>query len=55
MGLIGLADPVFALGVRDAWTGWERDTRRERLANVMDAFVLGAVPLYNGLRVWDQR
>lgn len=50
MGLIGLADPVFALGVRDTWIGWDRDTRRERLANVMDAFVLGAVPPYNALR-----
>jgi hypothetical protein len=50
MGLIGLADPVFALGVRDAWIGWNHVTRRERLANVMDAFVLGAVPPYNALR-----
>ena len=49
MGLIGLADPVFALGCRDARIGWTRDDRAERLASVMDAFVLGAVPPYTGL------
>lgn len=50
IGLIGLGDPVFALGARDAWIGWDRATRGERLANVMDAFVLGAVPPYRELR-----
>lgn len=50
MGLIGLDDPVFALAARDTWIGWDREIRRLRLANVMDAFVLGAVPPYNGLR-----
>ncbi|RBQ07151.1 hypothetical protein DQE82_19750 [Micromonospora sp. LHW51205] len=49
MGLIGLADPVFALGARDSWLGWSPEVRRERLTNVMDAFVLGAVPPYNSL------
>ena len=49
IGLIGLADPVFALGARDAWVGWDAPTRGQRLANVMDAFVLGAVPPYSGL------
>lgn len=46
MGILGLADPVFALGSRDAWVGWSKENRRARLANVMDAFVLGAVPPY---------
>jgi hypothetical protein len=50
MGLIGLGDPVFSLGARDKWIGWNAETRRHRLANVMDAFVLGAVPPYNNLR-----
>lgn len=49
MGILGLADPVFALGNRDAWVGWSREQRRARLANVMDAFVLGAVPPYSHL------
>ena len=50
VGLIGLADPVFAMKSRDDWIGWDRDRRRVALTNVMDAFVLGAVPPYNALR-----
>lgn len=46
MGLIGLGDPVFALRSRDATIGWTSDQRTKRLACVMDAFVLGAVPPY---------
>lgn len=47
IGLIGLGDPVFALGPRDSWIGWDRDARKERLRNVMDAFVVGAIPPYS--------
>ncbi len=49
MGLFGLGDPVFALGPRDQWIGWDRTGRKERLRNVMDAFVVGAVPPYSQL------
>lgn len=49
VGIIGLGDPVFALGARDNWIGWNREHRRQRLHNVMDAFVLGAVPPYTHL------
>lgn len=49
MGLIGLADPVFALTARDGFLEWDKDGRRERLTNVMDAFVLGSVPPYSRL------
>jgi len=49
MGLIGLGDPVYALGPRDAWIGWTPSDRKKRLKNVMDAFVLGAVPPYSFL------
>jgi len=49
IGLIGLADPVFALSCRDSAIGWSREWRKERLFSVMDAFVLGAVPPYNAL------
>jgi len=49
MGLIGLGDPVFSLGPRDRWIGWTPSQRRQRLRNVMDAFVLGAVPPYSYL------
>lgn len=49
IGLFGLGDPVFNLGVRDKWVGWSKDARAKRLRNVMDAFVLGAVPPYSFL------
>ncbi len=49
VGLIALADPVFNLAVRDKHIGWAADDRRERLAHVLDAYVLGALPPYNML------
>lgn len=49
LGLIAIGDPVFNLSVRDTLVGWSVDERRERLVNVMDAYVLGALPPYNTL------
>ena len=49
IGLIGLGDPVYSLSPRDEWIGWTLADRKERLRNVMDAFVLGAVPPYSFL------
>lgn len=49
IGLIGLGDPVYSLGPRDEWIGWSLAERKKRLRNVMDAFVLGAVPPYSFL------
>ena len=49
LGLLGMTDPVFNLRVRDSWVGWNVAQREERLAHVMDAYVLGAVPPYNEL------
>ena len=49
IGIIGLGDPVYSLRPRDEWIGWTLDHRKSRLANVMDAFVLGAVPPYSFL------
>lgn len=49
IGLLGLTDPVFNLGARDSWIGWKAGEREERLAHVMDAYVLGAIPPYNQL------
>ena len=48
IGIFGLGDPVFGLGGRDQWIGWDRQCR-DRLCHVMDAFVLGAVPPYSYL------
>lgn len=47
MGVIAIGDPVFNLGVRDKLIGWSAKERGERLVNVLDAYVLGAVPPYN--------
>ena len=49
IGLIALADPVFNLAVRDKYIGWTAADRRKRLAHVLDAYVLGALPPYNAL------
>jgi hypothetical protein len=49
MGLIALGDPVFNLRVRDQRIGWNASDREKRLINIMDAYVLGAVPPYNQL------
>ena len=49
IGLIGLGDPIFSLGMRDNWIGWTKEDRQERLHHVMEAFVLGAVPPYSQL------
>lgn len=49
MGLIAIGDPVFNLAVRDKLIGWDAHDRSSRLVNVMDAYVLGALPPYNSL------
>jgi len=49
IGVLGLCDPVYNLGARDQWIGWSSVERRARLKNVMDAYVLGAVPPYSML------
>jgi hypothetical protein len=46
IGVFGLTDPVFNLAARDAWIGWSVEDRRARLVQVMDAYVVGAVPPY---------
>jgi hypothetical protein len=49
IGLIAIGDPVFNLTVRDRHIGWDVKARTERLVNILDAYVLGAVPPYNML------
>lgn len=49
IGIIALGDPVFNLSCRDKLIGWDVRTREERLVNVMDAYVLGAIPPYSFL------
>jgi hypothetical protein len=47
MGIIAIGDPVFNLKARDDLFGWNATDRVSRLVNVLDAYVLGAVPPYN--------
>jgi hypothetical protein len=49
IGIIAIGDPVFNLSVRDKLINWDVQARGDRLVNVMDAYVLGALPPYNAL------
>lgn len=49
IGLMALGDPVYNLKVRDDLVGWDAQARSKRLVNILDAYVLGAVPPYNML------
>jgi len=49
IGILAIGDPVFNLSVRDQFIGWTGDDRASRLVNIMDAYVLGALPPYNML------
>lgn len=49
IGIAALGDPVFNLGVRDRLIGWDQAQRQDRLYNIFDAFVLGAVDPYRQL------
>jgi hypothetical protein len=49
IGIFALGDPVYNLTARDQLIGWNVKQRNERLYNVLDAFVLGAVPPYRQL------
>lgn len=49
IGLIAIGDPVFNLSARDSLIGWNAKERGDRLVNIMDAYVLGAIPPYNML------
>jgi hypothetical protein len=49
MGVIAIGDPVFNLSVREGHIGWDVREKTARLVNIMDAYVLGALPPYNML------
>lgn len=49
IGVFALGDPVFNLRVRDSVIGWDAHDREQRLYNVLDAFVMGALPPYRDL------
>ena len=49
IAIFALGDPVAGMGARDKWIGWNAKQRRNRLSSVLDAYVCGAMPPYNGL------
>ena len=49
IGLLGFGDPVFSLGPRDAWVGWDRRRRLTALRSILHVHLLGAVPPYSQL------
>ncbi|MCC8689067.1 Druantia anti-phage system protein DruA [Xanthomonas campestris] len=49
MGIFALGDAVFNQAARDAHIGWDHHQRSESLVNLMDAYVLGALPPYSQL------
>lgn len=49
LGIIAIGDPIFNLSVRDNLIDWNVEDRGKRLVNMMDAYVLGALPPYNML------
>ncbi|MCE4538522.1 DUF4338 domain-containing protein [Pelomonas sp. P7] len=49
IGIAAIGDPVYNLSVRDKLIGWSVEDRGARLVNLMDAYVLGAIPPYSSL------
>ena len=49
IGIFALGDAVFNIRSRDDYLGWTAIDRKARLVNVMDAYVLGAIPPYSNL------
>jgi hypothetical protein len=49
IGIFALTDPVFNLKPRDVMIGWNATHRKQRLVNLMDAHIVGAVPPYSSL------
>lgn len=49
MGIFALGDAVFNQAARDTYIGWNHHQRGDSLVNLMDAYVLGALPPYSQL------
>lgn len=46
-GIIALGDPVYNSSIRESFVGWSPSEKKKNLVNILDAYVLGAVPPYN--------
>ena len=49
IGIFALGDAVFNLKARDEYIGWSAEDRAGRMVNIMDAYILGAMPGYSNL------
>ena len=49
IGIFALGDAVFNIRSRDEYLGWSASNRKDKLVNIMDAYVLGAIPPYSNL------
>ncbi len=47
IGILGLSDPVFSMGIRDNFIGWNAEEKKKNMRMIMDGFVIGSVPPYN--------
>jgi hypothetical protein len=49
IGIFALGDAIFNLKARDEYIGWSALDRSKRMVNLMDAYILGAMPGYSNL------
>ncbi|HEK2316692.1 TPA: DUF4338 domain-containing protein [Pseudomonas aeruginosa] len=53
LGIFALGDAVFNQAARDAFIGWDHHRRSDSLVNLMDAYVLGALPPLQPFARWQ--
>ncbi len=49
IGIAALGSSIIHIPDRDKWIGWNTQVRTQRIAYMMDAYVIGALPPYNYL------
>ncbi|MDD1426356.1 DUF4338 domain-containing protein, partial [Dolichospermum sp. ST_sed9] len=49
IGIAALGSSIIHIPDRDKWIGWDKEIRTNNIINIMDAYVLGALPPYNYL------
>lgn len=49
IGIAAIGSSIIHIADRDNWIGWDIKTRTKNLINIMDAYVVGALPPYNEL------
>ncbi len=49
IGIMAIGSSIIHIPDRDKWIGWNKQERTNNIINIMDAYVLGALPPYNYL------